>query len=82
MVRLSKAGVDFNRLTDLILTHFHPDHVSGVPMLLMNMWLIYLHADRFDPANESNCERMNLIYINTTETQELDSRHSHQHDPT
>ena len=40
ILRLQKAGVDFNRLTDLILTHFHPDHVSGVPQLLMNMWLM------------------------------------------
>ncbi len=39
-LRLQKAGVDFNRLSDLILTHFHPDHVSGVPLLLMNMWLM------------------------------------------
>jgi ribonuclease Z len=39
-LRLKRAGVDFNGLTDLILTHFHPDHVSGVPLLLMNMWLM------------------------------------------
>lgn len=38
MVRLKKAGLNFNDLTDLILTHFHPDHVSGVPLLLQNMW--------------------------------------------
>jgi ribonuclease Z len=40
VVRLPKAGVDFNKLTDMVLTHFHPDHVSGVPLLLMNMWLL------------------------------------------
>ncbi len=40
ILRLRKAGVDFTDLTDLILTHFHPDHVSGVPQLLMNMWLM------------------------------------------
>ena len=40
ILRFQKVGVDFNRLTDLILTHFHPDHVSGVPQLLMNMWLM------------------------------------------
>jgi len=40
IVRLSQAGLDVNDLTDLILTHFHPDHVSGVPSLLMNMWLL------------------------------------------
>lgn len=38
--RLKKAGVHFNDVTDLILTHFHPDHVSGVPLLLMDMWLL------------------------------------------
>lgn len=40
IVRLRQAKLDFNQITDLILTHFHPDHVSGVPSLLMNMWLL------------------------------------------
>ena len=40
LMRLKKVWVDFNHLTDLILTHFHPDHVSGVPQLLMDMWLM------------------------------------------
>ncbi len=40
ILRFQKVGVDFNLLTDLVLTHFHPDHVSGVPQLLMNMWLM------------------------------------------
>jgi ribonuclease Z len=40
IMRLEQAGIDFNQLTDVVLTHFHPDHVSGVPQLLMNMWLL------------------------------------------
>jgi ribonuclease Z len=40
LLRLEKAGVDYHDLTDLILTHFHPDHVSGIPLLLMDMWLL------------------------------------------
>lgn len=40
ILRLRKAGMDCNDLTDLILTHFHPDHVAGVPQLLMNLWLL------------------------------------------
>jgi ribonuclease Z len=40
ILRFKKVGVDFNRLSDVILTHFHPDHVSGVPQMLMNMWLM------------------------------------------
>lgn len=43
ILRFQKVGVDFNHLSDLILTHFHPDHVSGVPQLLMNMWLMGRH---------------------------------------
>ncbi len=31
-------GIDDERMTDVILTHFHPDHVSGVPNMLMHMW--------------------------------------------
>jgi ribonuclease Z len=45
--RFQKAGVDFNHLSDLILTHFHPDHVSGVPLFLMDMWLM----GRLQPLN-------------------------------
>jgi ribonuclease Z len=40
IVRINQAGLDIHQLTDLILTHFHPDHVSGVPSLLMNSWLL------------------------------------------
>jgi ribonuclease Z len=38
-VRLGMAGIELGSIHDLILTHFHPDHVSGVPLLLMNLWL-------------------------------------------
>lgn len=40
LVTLRKAGIELNLITDLILTHFHPDHASGMPMLLMSMWLL------------------------------------------
>lgn len=40
VVRLEQAGIRLDDVKDLILTHFHPDHVSGVPLLLMNMWLL------------------------------------------
>lgn len=40
IVRIKQAGLDVHNLAYLILTHFHPDHVSGVPSLLMNSWLL------------------------------------------
>lgn len=40
VVKLKRFGIHYERLTDMILTHFHPDHVFGVPILLMHMWLL------------------------------------------
>lgn len=41
VVRMQQVGFNLtNRLTDLLLTHFHPDHVSGFPLLLQTLWLL------------------------------------------
>lgn len=39
MQRLRRAQVDLARLDGLIVTHHHPDHVYGVPMLFLGLWL-------------------------------------------
>jgi ribonuclease BN (tRNA processing enzyme) len=39
LVGLQKIGIDPNTVTDLIITHFHPDHAGSLPNLLMGMWL-------------------------------------------
>jgi ribonuclease Z len=40
LLRLKKAGIHFMDLSDLVITHFHPDHVGGLPNLLMEMWIL------------------------------------------
>jgi ribonuclease Z len=58
LLRLERAGVDFNLVSDLVLTHFHPDHVSGVPLLLMDMWLLGRRAPLMIHGLEHTLERM------------------------
>jgi ribonuclease Z len=38
--RILEAGRNYERLTDVVLTHFHPDHVSGLPLLIMDLWIL------------------------------------------
>lgn len=40
LVKLIHEGVDVLELTGIILTHFHPDHISSLPLFLMDMWLM------------------------------------------
>ena len=36
--KIKDLGIDDDELQDIILTHFHSDHVAGVPNMLMHMW--------------------------------------------
>lgn len=38
--RLLRAGLDPLAIQGVILTHFHPDHVYGLPALLLELWLL------------------------------------------
>ena len=38
--RLKQAGIDPTELQCLIATHHHPDHIYGVPALILGMWLM------------------------------------------
>ncbi len=37
--RLLKIGVPLERLSHVILTHHHPDHIYGLSVLLLDLWL-------------------------------------------
>lgn len=39
MAKLTAIGTSINDVTDLILTHFHADHLGSLPLLIMDMWL-------------------------------------------
>lgn len=38
--KLPHFDIDPLKITELILTHFHPDHVCALPLLLMQPWLM------------------------------------------
>jgi len=40
ILRIQQAGLALDRFRGLIITHFHPDHVATVPILLMDTWLL------------------------------------------
>jgi ribonuclease Z len=65
ILRLKEAGLDYRRLTDVLITHFHPDHVSGVPQFLMNLWLLGrkdpLHLYGLDHAIERTKKLLDLF---------------------
>lgn len=55
--RLQEAKVNLDHLNDLIITHFHPDHVSGLPNLLMGMWLMGRKTEFTVHGNSHSIER-------------------------
>ena len=61
VVRLAQVGLSLEEVTDVILTHFHPDHAAGAPLMLMNMWLM----GRTSPLNlfgPAHClERLRMV---------------------
>jgi len=39
-VSLQRAGLKLDQIQALIVTHFHPDHIAGTPILLLDLWLL------------------------------------------
>ena len=36
---LREAGISFNTIEAILLTHAHADHTGGLPMLIQTLWL-------------------------------------------
>src|SRR5690625_2012398 len=60
MGKLKKLNVNSHQIKDIILTHFHIDHIYGLPSLLWGMWL-------------ENRSRPLTILINEKNEQDLES---------
>jgi ribonuclease Z len=53
IVRFGDAGLALENLRGVFITHFHPDHVCGAPILLMDAWLLGREAplEVYGPAD-------------------------------
>lgn len=59
--RLGRAGIQPEALTDLILTHFHPDHVASAPLLLMDLWLMGRKASLHVHGLAHTLDRLEIV---------------------
>jgi ribonuclease BN (tRNA processing enzyme) len=64
---LAEAGVSFNTIDSILLTHGHADHTGGLPMLIQSLWLsqrerpltIFLPEELSQPLRQW----LNAIYL-------------------
>lgn len=61
--RLERAGVPPHALQAVIITHIHPDHSYGLPILLMNLWLLGRHTPLKVYAPASACASLKAIMM-------------------
>jgi ribonuclease Z len=61
ILRLRRGGIDPNDLTDLIVTHFHPDHTNGIPLLLMHLWLLGRKTELTIHGLEHSVDRIRAV---------------------
>lgn len=60
-LKLLRAGIDPARLSAVVVTHTHPDHIYGLPSLIHNLWM----ANRTAPlplfAPEPDLEKLHRL---------------------
>ena len=60
-VKLLRVGIDPTRLSAVVITHTHPDHIYGLPSLIHNLWM----ANRSAPlplfAPETDLEKLRRL---------------------
>lgn len=61
IVHLQRGGVNLDHINHLILTHFHPDHVSGAPLFLMDLWLLGRKKSLFIYGLEHTLSRLQAM---------------------
>ena len=68
-----KLGLDYNSVDTIIISHFHPDHVSGLPMLLNQMKLTGRNKNLTVYVQENLKEDLlKLLHINLVYLARLD----------
>lgn len=77
--RMEACGLDPVRLDAIVLTHEHPDHISGYPLLLEKLWLMGRTEPLaiYGPAETLAKARALFAVYNTDKWEGLPERHFH-----
>ncbi|MBI3395932.1 MAG: MBL fold metallo-hydrolase [Spirochaetia bacterium] len=62
LMRIHALGIDLDTIQGLLITHFHGDHIGGIPFLILHLHLIMKRTKPFavlgPPGVRAACERV------------------------
>jgi ribonuclease BN (tRNA processing enzyme) len=64
-LRLRSLGVDFTRIRAVLLTHFHGDHIAGLPFLYLNFQFIEKRTELLHVLGPPGTEEMSRRLLDT-----------------